>query len=115
FLLLAVTALIIYLRWDRIPEGTTKNPFAPLVIAGTMILMTTVIGFSIVRYTRQVATDGPAARAEQRFKNIQVLYLTVGAYIVAVIFSGLAIMPVFAITSSFNVGSIAVLIPLLNI
>jgi len=115
FLLLAVTAQIIYMRLDQIPEGTTKNPFAPLVIAGTMILMTTVLGFSIVRYTRQVAADGPAARAEQRFKNVQVLYLTVAAYIMAFIFSGLAIMPVFAITSSFNVGSIAMLIPLFNI
>ena len=114
FLLLAVTALIIYMRWDQIPEGTTKNPFAPLVIAGTMILMSTLLGFSIVRYTRQ-ATDGPAARAEQRFKNVQVLYLTVAAYIMAIIFSGLAITPVFAVTSSFNVGSIAMLIPLFNI
>ena len=35
FLLLAVTALIIYMRVDQIPEGTTKNPFAPLVIANT--------------------------------------------------------------------------------
>ena len=71
FLLLAVTALIIYLRWDRIPEGTTKNPFAPLVIAATMVRMPTLLCFSIVRYTRQIATDGPAARAEQRFKNVQ--------------------------------------------
>jgi hypothetical protein len=114
FLLLAATALVIYLRWDRIPEGTTTNPFAPLAIAAAMILMTTLLGFSIMRYTRQVATDGPAARAEQRFKNVQVLYLMVGAYIMAVTFSGLAIMPVFAI-SSFNVGPIWVLIPLLNI
>ena len=115
FLLLAVTALIIYLRWDQIPAGTTKNPFAPLLIAGTMILMTTLIGSSIVRYTRQVATDGPAARAEQRFKNIQVLYLTVAAYIMAVTFSGLAIMSAFAIKSPFNGGPLAVLIPVLNI
>jgi uncharacterized protein DUF5808 len=115
FLLLAVTALIIYLRWDRIPAGTTTNPFAPLLIAGTMILMTTLLGSSIVRFTRQVATDGPAARAEQRFKNIQVLYLTVAAYMMAILFSGLAIMPVLEIKTSFNVGSIAVLIPVLNI
>lgn len=115
FLVLAATALIIYLRWDRIPEGTTKNPFAPLVIAGAMVLMTTLLGFSIMRYTRQVATDGPAARAEQRFKNVQVLYLTVAAYIMAISFSALALAPVFAITRSFNVGPIAMVIPLINI
>lgn len=131
YLVLAAAALIIYLRWDSIPvrlpthwtngavdrwtDRSATQLLAPLVIAGTMIGMLTVMGVSLARYTRKVATEGPAGAAEHRFKSAQVLYMTAASYVVAILFSVMALRPAFAGTSEGFVGPIFILVPMLNL
>jgi uncharacterized membrane protein len=131
YLVLAAAALVIYLRWDSIPvrypthwtngeadrwsDRNATQLLAPLAIAGTMILMLTVMGVSLARYTRRVATEGRAGAAEHRFKSAQVLYMTAASYVVAILFSVMALRPVYAGHANGYIGPIFMLVPILNV
>ena len=75
--------------------------------------MTLTMAVSMARRTRQIAVDGPAAAAEQRFRRVNVLVLVLVAYAVAIQLSATTVESVPAIgdTLSGRVGF--VLLPLM--
>jgi hypothetical protein len=69
FVILLATALLVYVYRDELPDGPgTDNPFGLLALGGVYVAMVLTMAVSMARRTRQIAVDGPAAAAEQRFR-----------------------------------------------
>jgi uncharacterized membrane protein len=85
FVILLATAVLVYTYRDDLRAGPiTIKPFAPLAFAGMGAAMILTRAVSLARGSRQVAVDGLAAAAEQRFRRFNVLVLVFSAYAVAV-------------------------------
>ena len=71
---------------------------------------------SMARRTRQIAVDGPAAAAEQRFRSVNVLSLVLVGYGVAIQLSAMAIasIPAFGDALGRNFGFVALPLMLMN-
>jgi predicted metalloprotease with PDZ domain len=88
FVILLATAVLVYAYRDDLRTGPiTIKPFAPLVFAGMAAAIMLTRAVSLARRSRQVAVDGLAAEAEQRFRRFNVLVLVCSAYAVAVALS----------------------------
>jgi uncharacterized membrane protein len=120
-LVLAGSALLLWMNWDQIPDrfpshwsadGTPTGwrtrsvwgVFGPLIMAGavttTMLWMARAIGTG----TRQVAASGIAAQLERRFKRGNAAYLVVSAYFMAILFSLMVVRPILAHTTRLPTG-----------
>jgi uncharacterized membrane protein len=85
FVILLATAVLVYTYRDDLRAAPiTIKPFAPLVFAGMAAAIMLMRAVSLARRSRQVAADGLAAAAEQRFRRFNVLVLVCSAYAVAV-------------------------------
>jgi uncharacterized membrane protein len=85
FVILLATAVLVYTYRDDLRAGPiTIKPFAPLVFAGMAAAIMLTRAVSLARRSRQVAADGPAASAEQRFRRFNVLVPVFAAYGVAI-------------------------------
>jgi uncharacterized membrane protein len=85
FVILLATAVLVYTYRDDLRAGPiTIKPFAPLAFAGMAAAIMLMRAVSLARGSRQVAVDGLAAAAEQRFRRFNVLVLVCSAYAVAV-------------------------------
>jgi hypothetical protein len=83
FAILLATALLVYTYGDDAPAGQrTITSF--LALGGVYVVMTLIMAVSMARRSRQIAIDGPAAAAEQRFRRVNVLVLVLVAYAVAI-------------------------------
>ena len=85
FAILVATALLLYTYRDAVPEGRgTIRSFGPLAFGGLYVAMMLTLAVSLARWTRQVAVDGLAAAAEQRFRRMNVLVLVLVGYAMAI-------------------------------
>jgi uncharacterized membrane protein len=112
FAILLATALLVYTYRDDLPDGPgTITSF--LVLGGVYVAMMLTMAVSLARRTRQIAVDGPAAAAEQRFRRVNVLVLVLVAYGVAIQLSATTVesIPAFGDTLGGSVGF--VLLPLM--
>ena len=83
FAILLATAVLVYTYRDDVPAGPiTIKPFGPLVLGGIFAAMMLTQAVSLARRTRQIAIDGLAAAAEQRFRRVNVLVLVLAGYAV---------------------------------
>ena len=101
FAILLATALLVYTYRDDVPDGPrTITSF--LALGGVYVVMTLIMAVSMARRSRQIAIDGPAAAAEQRFRRINVLVLVLVAYAVAIQMSATTVesIPAFGNTLS---------------
>jgi uncharacterized membrane protein len=88
FVILLATAVLVYTYRDDLRAAPiTIKPFAPLVFAGMAAAIMLMRAVSLARRSRQVAADGLAAAAEQRFRRFNVLVLVCSAYAVAIALS----------------------------
>ncbi len=112
FAILLSTALLVYTYRDDLPDGPGTIP-SFLALGGVYVAMMLTMAVSLARRTRQIAVDGPAAAAEQRFRRVNVLVLVLVAYGVAIQLSAttVASIPAFGDTLSGSLGF--VLLPLM--
>jgi uncharacterized membrane protein len=88
FAILLATAVLVYTYRDDVRAGPiTIKPFGPLVFGGVYVAVMLTMAVSLARRTRQIAVDGLAAAAEQRFRRVNVLVLVLTGYAVAVLLS----------------------------
>ena len=79
FAILLATALLVYTYRDDVPDGPrTITSF--LALGGVYVVMALIMAVSMARRSRQIAIDGPAAAAEQRFRRVNVLVLVLVGY-----------------------------------
>src|SRR5262245_15996865 len=92
FAILLATALLVYTFQDEAlePRGTIK-PFQWLAFGGVYVAMALTMAVSMARRTRQIAVDGPAADAEQRYRRVNVLLPVLVGYGVAIQLSAAAV------------------------
>jgi len=115
FAILLATALLVYTYRDDLPDGPgTITSF--LALGGVYAAMTLVMAVSLARRTRQIAADGPAAAAEQRFRRVNVLVFVLVAYGVAMQLSAttVASIPAFGDALSGSVGFVLLPLMLVN-
>ena len=112
FVILLATALLMYTYRDNLPDGPgTITSF--LALGGVYVAMTLTMAVSLARRTRQIAVDGPAAAAEQRFRRVNVLVLVLVAYGVAVQLSATTVASIPAFSDTLTGGLGFVLLPLM--
>ena len=115
FAILLATALLVYTYRDDLPDGPgTITSF--LALGGVYAAMTLVMAVSLARRTRQIAADGPAAAAEQRFRRVNVLVFVLVAYGVAMQLSAITVasIPAFGDALSGSVGFVLLPLMLVN-
>jgi uncharacterized membrane protein len=99
FAILLATALLVYAFRDETLDapGTIKT-FQWLAFGGVYAAMSVIMAVSMARRTRQIAVDGPAAVAEQRYRRVNVLVLVMVGYGVAIQLSAATVesIPAFA-------------------
>ena len=113
FAILLATALLLYTYRDDVPDGPdTANPFGQLAFGAIFVTMMLTMAVTMARRSRQIAVDGPAAAAEQRFRRVNVLVLVLVAYTAAITMSATTVesIPAFGDTLSGRVWF--VLLPL---
>ena len=84
-----------------------RSDRSALALGGVYVVMTLTMAVSLARRSRQIAVDGPAAAAEQRFRRVNVLVLVLVAYAVAIQMSATTVesIPAFGNTLSGRAGS----------
>lgn len=103
FVILLATALLVYIYRDAVADGSdAANPFGQLAMGAIFVTMMLTMAVTVARRSRQVAVDGPAAAAEQRFRRVNALVLVLTAYTAAVMMSANTVtsMPAFGDTLS---------------
>ena len=68
---------------------------------------------TLARRSRQIAVDGPAAAAEQRFRRVNVLGLVLTGYAVAIVMSATTVESIPAFGDTMSVRAWFVLLPLM--
>jgi uncharacterized membrane protein len=115
FAILLASALILFIHRDDVPDGPgTITSF--LAFGGVYVAITLVAAVSMARRTRQVAADGPAAAAEQRFRSVNVFSLVLVGYAIAIQLSAMTIesIPAFGDTLGGSVGLVLLPVMLFN-
>jgi uncharacterized membrane protein len=120
-LIVAGSALLLWMNWDQIPSRfpsrwswdgtptgwrtrTVLGVFGPVVMAGLVTTLMLWMAHAIGTGTRQVAATGTAARLERRFKRGNAVYLMVSAYFMAILFSLMSVRPILAHTTRLPTG-----------
>ncbi len=115
FAILLASALLLYMYRDEVPDGPgTITSF--LAFGGVYVAMTLIAAVSMARRTRQVAVDGPAAAAEQRFRSVNVFSLVLVGYTIAIQLSAMTIesIPAFGDTLGGGIGFVLLPVMLIN-
>jgi uncharacterized membrane protein len=103
FAILLATALLLYTYRNNVPDGPdTANPFGQLAFGAIFVTMMLTMAVTMARRSRQIAVDGPAAAAEQRFRRVNVLVPVLVAYTAAISMSATTVesIPAFGDTLS---------------
>jgi uncharacterized membrane protein len=114
FAILLATALLVYAYRGEVRDGAHRTEsFGFLGLGAVYVAMSLAMAVSMARRTRQVALDGPAAVAEQRYRRVNVLVPVLIGYGVAIQLSAatVASIPAFGDPLSGSVGF--VLLPLM--
>lgn len=120
-LVVAGSALLLWMNWDQIPDrfptrwssdGTPTGwrtrsvwgVFGPVIMAGAVTTLMLWMGRAIGSDTRQVAATGVAALLERRFKRGNAVYSVVSAYIMAILFCLMSVRPILSQTTRLPTG-----------
>lgn len=117
FAILLATALLVYTSTADVPDGPGAiKPFGLLALGGVYVAMMLTIAVSLARRTRQIAVDGPAAAAEQRFRRVNVLVMVLTAYGMAILLSATTLesIPAFGGTLRGTIGLVLLPLTLFN-
>jgi uncharacterized membrane protein len=117
FAILLATALVLYTYRDDMPGGPdTGNPFGQLAFGAIFVTMMLTMAVTMARRSRQIAVDGAAAAAEQRFRRVNILGLVLTAYAIAIVMSAITVdaLPGFGGALNGWGWSLPVLLMLLN-
>ena len=92
FSILLATALLVYTYRSDVPDGAGSNDSLGLLALGVVyVAMSLTMAGSMARRTRQIAVDGPAAAAEQRFRRVNVLVPVLVGYAAAIQLSAMTV------------------------
>jgi len=80
----AIASRITRGRDEALDGPGTIKPFRWLAFGGVYVAMMLTMAVSMARRTRQIAVDGPAAVAEQRYRRVNVLVPVLVGYGVAI-------------------------------
>jgi uncharacterized membrane protein len=88
FAILLATALLLFTYSNEVPDGAgTIKSFGPLALGVVYAAMMLTMAVTLARRTRQIAVDGLAAAAEQRFRRVNVLVLVLAGYAMVILLS----------------------------
>jgi len=88
FAILLATAVLVQAYGDQAPEGSrSTRSFGTLAMGVLYVAMMLTMAVSLARRSRQIAVDGLAAAAEQRFRLVNVLVLVLAGYAMAIMLS----------------------------
>jgi uncharacterized membrane protein len=99
FAILLATAVIVLTQWDQVlTRSRPLGPFGPLAMGVVYVAIMLTMAVSLARRTRQIAADGLAAAAEQRFRRVNVFVLVLVSYGMAIMLSTVTLeaIPSFA-------------------
>jgi uncharacterized membrane protein len=103
FAILLATALLVYTYLDDVPDGPDMaNPFGKLAFGAIFVIMMLTMAVTMSRRSRQIAVDGPAAAAEQRFRRVNALGLVLAAYAAAIVMSAITVESLPAVGDSLS-------------
>ena len=114
FVILLATAILVWMNWDEVPARSGQlGPFAPLALGGIFAAIMLTMAVSIARRSRQIAADGLAAAAEQRFRRMNVLVALVSAYGSAILLSSTSLTSIPALGNALTGTIVYVMVPLM--
>lgn len=114
FVILLATALLLYTYRGDVPDGPdTANPFGQLVFGAIFVTLMLTMAVTMARRSRQIAVDGPAAAAEQRFRRVNVLVPVLVAYTIAITMSATTIESIPRFGGTLSVRAWVVMLPLM--
>ena len=114
FAILLATALFLYTYRDDVPAGPdTADPFGLLAFGAIFVTMMLTIAVTMARRSRQIAVDGPAAAAEQRFRRVNVLIPVLVAYTAAITMSATTVESIPTLGDTLSVRGWVVMLPLM--
>jgi uncharacterized membrane protein len=114
FAILLATALLVYtFRSEPLDGPGTIKPFQWLAFGGVYVAMMLAMAVSMARRTRQIAIDGPAAVAEQRYRRVNVLVPVLVGYGVAIQLSAATVASIPAFGDALSGSAGFVLLPLM--
>ena len=114
FAILLATALILYAYLDDLPDGPdTANPFGQLLFGAIFVTIMLTMAMTMARRSRQIAVDGPAAAAEQRFRRVNVLVPVLVAYVAAIAMSATTVESIPAFGDTLSGRAEFVVLPLM--
>lgn len=112
FAILLATALLLYAYRNDVPnDSDAGNPFGQLAFGAIFVTMMLTMAVTMSRRSRQVAVDGPAAAAEQRFRRVNVLVPVLVAYTAAISMSATTVESIPAFGDTLSVRGWFVLLP----
>ena len=112
FAILLATALLVYTYQDDAPDRTgTIRSFGPLAFGAVYVAMMLTMAVSLARGTHQIAVDGLAAAAEQRFRRMNVLVLVLVGYATAILLSAVTLESIRAFGDTLSGRVWLVLLP----
>ena len=117
FAILLATAVLVHAYGDQAPESSrSTGAFGTLALGVLYVAMMLTMAVSLGRRSRQIAVDGLAAAAEQRFRLVNVLVLVLAGYAMAIMLSvtTLESLPIFGHALSGRVGFIMLPMMLFN-
>jgi hypothetical protein len=114
FAILLATALLLYTYLDDVPhDPDTANPFGQLAFGAILVAMGLTMAVTMARRSRQIAVDGPAAAAEQRFRRVNALGLVLAGYAAAILMSVVTVESIPAFGDTLGGRWWLVLLPLM--
>jgi uncharacterized membrane protein len=114
FTILLATALLAYTYRNDVPDGPgSRDSFGFLALGGVYVAMMLIMAVSMARRTRQIAVDGPAAAAEQRFRRVNVFVLVLVGYAVAIQLSATTVDSIPAFGGALSGRAWLVMMPMM--
>jgi uncharacterized membrane protein len=112
FVILLASAVLVYAYGG----SGMVHPFGPLVLGAVYVAMMMTMAVTLARRTRQIAVDGLAAEAEQRFRRVNVFLLVLAGYAAAIMLSSVTLesIPSFEGTLSGRLWYVLLPIMLFN-
>jgi hypothetical protein len=109
FAILLATALLL----AALDGPATNKPFRLLAFGGVYAAMMLTLAVTMARRSRQVAVDGPAAAAEQRFRRVNAFVLVLVAYAAAILLSVATVQSILAVGNAVSGSGWLFVVPMM--